>query len=213
LLTQRVNGKVQTEHIAALGSIDAAMSVGERLAFWAKLPERLARLGNRVGPNDQAKIYAALNNRIPMVTSDEQRAAQEEYFTDEVQIAETIRDMAEGSVVGHKRVVAKAEDAIAKAALVVASFAADAANARERLAKLKRGESVSGGLGKRPDVLAMFKAAGWTPREIRRARRLASLTDEEFDTLRKRIDVATNAADEAIDREARRIIHGRSWAA
>ena len=75
--TRRVSGKMQTEHIASLGSIDAEVSVRERLAFWAKLPERLARLGNRVGPDDQAKVYAALHARIPMVTPDEQRAIQE----------------------------------------------------------------------------------------------------------------------------------------
>ena len=52
---QRVSGKMQSEHIASLGSVDAEVSVRERLAFWAKLPERLARLGNRVGPDDQAQ--------------------------------------------------------------------------------------------------------------------------------------------------------------
>ena len=76
--TRRVAGKVRSEHIASLGSVDADVSVRERLAFWAKLPERLARLGNRVGPDDQAKIYGALHARIPMVTPDEQRAIQEE---------------------------------------------------------------------------------------------------------------------------------------
>ena len=75
--TRRVSGKMRSEHIASLGSVDAEVSVRERLAFWAKLPERLARLGNRVGPDDQAKVYAALHARIPMVTPDEQRAIQE----------------------------------------------------------------------------------------------------------------------------------------
>jgi hypothetical protein len=51
MLTRRVAGKMHTEHIASLGSVDAEVSVRERLAFWAKLPERLARLGNRVGAN------------------------------------------------------------------------------------------------------------------------------------------------------------------
>ena len=76
--TRRVSGKMQSEHIASLGSVDAEVSVRERLAFWAKLPERLARLGNRVGPDDQAKVCVALHARIPMVMPDEQRAVQEE---------------------------------------------------------------------------------------------------------------------------------------
>jgi hypothetical protein len=64
--TRRVAGKMHSEHIASLGSVDADVSVRERLAFWAKLPERLARLGNRVGPDDRDKIIAALGARIPV---------------------------------------------------------------------------------------------------------------------------------------------------
>ena len=75
--TRRVSGKMRSEHIASLGSIDAEVSVCERLAFWAKLPERIARLANRVGSDEHAKIYGALHARIPMVTAEEQRAIQE----------------------------------------------------------------------------------------------------------------------------------------
>src|SRR5271169_1402515 len=81
--TRRVAGKMQSEHIASLGTVDAAVSVRERLAFWAELPARLARLGNRVGPDDQPKIYGALHARIPMVTPDEQRAVQAENAKDD----------------------------------------------------------------------------------------------------------------------------------
>jgi hypothetical protein len=37
--TRRVAGKMQSEHIASLGTVDADVSARERLAFWAKLPE------------------------------------------------------------------------------------------------------------------------------------------------------------------------------
>jgi len=178
--TRRVAGKVTAEHVGALGSVDADLSVRERLAFWSKLPQRLASLGNRVGPDQH-----------------------------EAQMSEAMRDMAEGSVAGHKRVIADAEDAIAKAQPAASAFAADAADARARLAKLKRGESVSGGLGKRPDALAMFKAAGWTPRQISRAMRLASLTEDEFKMLEGRIYIGLDASEKALDREARRIIRER----
>jgi hypothetical protein len=60
--TRRVAGKMQSEHIASLGTVDADISVRERLAFWAQLPARLAGLGNRVRP-DQPKIYGALHAR------------------------------------------------------------------------------------------------------------------------------------------------------
>jgi hypothetical protein len=209
--TRRVAGRVTAEHVGALGSVDADLSVRERLAFWSRLPQRLVSLGNRAGADQHPKFYAAIHARIAMVTPDEQRAAQEEYFTDSAQISEAMRDMAEGMVAGHKRLIADAEKAVAEQhAPAVETFAADAAAAKDKLAKLKRGESVSGGLGKRPDPLAMFKAAGWTPRDIRRARLLSSLTPEEYKTLEGRIDIGLDASDKALDREARRIIRERN---
>ena len=81
--TRRVDGKVRSEHIASLGSVDADVSVRERIAFWAKLPGRLDRLGNRVAAAEHGKIYGALHARIPMVTPDEQRAVQEGNFKDD----------------------------------------------------------------------------------------------------------------------------------
>jgi hypothetical protein len=75
--TRRISGKIQSEHIASLGSVDAEVSVRERLAFWAKLPERLARLGNRIGSEIRPRSTPRWHARIPMVTPDEQRAIQE----------------------------------------------------------------------------------------------------------------------------------------
>jgi hypothetical protein len=112
--TQRVSGRMQSEHIASLGSVDAEVSVRERLAFWAKLPERLARLANRVGPDDQAKVYAALHARIPMVTPDEQRAIQEANAEDDERFWDAMRDIGASSVEGHKALIARAETKIAE---------------------------------------------------------------------------------------------------
>jgi hypothetical protein len=114
--TRRVSGKMQSEHIASLGSVDAAVSVRERLAFWAKLPERLARLGNRVGPDDQAKVYAALHTRIPMVTPDEQRAIQEANAEGDERFWGAMRDMGAASIAEHKALIARAETMIAERA-------------------------------------------------------------------------------------------------
>jgi head-tail adaptor len=69
------------------------MSVRERIAFWAKLPGRLAALGNRVGPDEHAKLYTAIHARIPMVTSDEQRDVQEENAKDEESFWGAMRDI------------------------------------------------------------------------------------------------------------------------
>jgi hypothetical protein len=44
--TCRVDGKVRHEHIASLGSIARSPSVADRMAFWSRLHERLAKLSN-----------------------------------------------------------------------------------------------------------------------------------------------------------------------
>jgi hypothetical protein len=46
--TSRIDGKVRHEHIASIGSVDVLPSVEDRLAFWQRLHERLAKLSNRV---------------------------------------------------------------------------------------------------------------------------------------------------------------------
>src|SRR5271155_5445460 len=112
--TQRVAGKMQSEHIASLGSVGADVSVRERLTFWAELPGRLARLGNRVGPDDQPKIYSALHARIPMVTPDEQRALQAENAKYDEQFWGGIRDLNASGVEQHKSLIASAEKKIAE---------------------------------------------------------------------------------------------------
>ena len=101
--------QVQSEYIGALGSVDAAVSVRERLAFWAKLPERLTRLGNRIGADEHERIYAALHARIPMVTPDEQRAVQEENAKDDERFWELMRDLNAADAEGHKLLIASAE--------------------------------------------------------------------------------------------------------
>jgi hypothetical protein len=40
LETRRIEGKVQNEHVASLGSVEVPPTVPERLAFWQRLHER-----------------------------------------------------------------------------------------------------------------------------------------------------------------------------
>jgi hypothetical protein len=208
--TRRVSGKMRSEHIASLGSVDAEVSVRERLAFWAKLPERLARLGNRVGPDDQAKVYAALHARIPMVTPDEQRTVQEENAKGDERFWEAMRDMGIASVEEHRALIARAETKIAEQQPKAADAGERAQAAKDRLERIRRGESVPGGLGKPFDVRAALKAEGFTERDLRRTRLLASLTEAEMkQASAKTCAEVVDAADRAIEREARRIIRAR----
>ena len=207
--TRRISGKMHTEHIASLGSVDADVSVRERLAFWAKLPDRLARLGNRVGPDEHGKIYGALHARIPMVTPDEQRAIQEENTKDDERFWDTIHDMNASMVEGHKALIVTAEAKIAEVAPDVAKAAERREAAKARLEKIRRGEDVAGGLFSKPiDVIAICKKAGWAPRDFRRARLAASLTKIEFEAALANAH-PSEAADKAFGREARRIVRAR----
>jgi hypothetical protein len=66
--THRVGGKVRHEHIASLGSIETPLSFANRVAFWQRVHERLAKLSNRIDPATQGKIRGDIHTQIPMVT-------------------------------------------------------------------------------------------------------------------------------------------------
>jgi hypothetical protein len=80
LETRRTAGKVANEHIASLGSVEVPMTVAGRQAFWAHLWERLPKLSNRIGADDQVKIRNAVHARIPMVMPEEANAAEAAYW-------------------------------------------------------------------------------------------------------------------------------------
>jgi hypothetical protein len=206
--TRRISGKVQSEYVGALGSVDAAVSVRERLAFWGKLPQRLAALGNRVGPDEHAKIISILDARIPMVTQEDLRAVQEENAKDDEKFWDAMHGMNAASTEEHKLMIASAEAKRKEHERLSADAAEKREVARERLAKLARGETVAGGLGKKLDMAAVAKAAGLTARDIRRARLYASLNPAEFETALDRAKTV-EAADTAMNREVRRVLRER----
>ena len=70
----REDGKVKHKHVASLGSVWDE-SLQERERFWIECEDRLARLGNRIGP-DLDRLRQTIAVRIPLVT-DADRAAME----------------------------------------------------------------------------------------------------------------------------------------
>jgi len=46
--TRRVSGRVRHEHVASFGSVEVPPSVEDRIAFWQRLHERVAKLANRM---------------------------------------------------------------------------------------------------------------------------------------------------------------------
>jgi hypothetical protein len=146
--TRRIDGKVRHEHIATLGSIEISPSVEARLAFWQRLHERLAKLANRVDAAMQGKILGDVHARIPMVTLDEQRAKQLENAEADEKFWTRLRDVNEATAEDQRALSAKAEQTASGLQAQAADAAANAATAKERAERIKRGEDVPGGIGK-----------------------------------------------------------------
>jgi hypothetical protein len=201
---RRAAGKVHAEHVGALGSVDAALSVRGRVACQGAW----AALGNRVGVDEHPKILEALHGRIPMVTVDEIRVVQDEGFKDEERFWDTLHGLNASHIEGLKGHIALAESKIAEMQPEVAKAAEKVEAARIKREKLKAGEAVAGGLGKSPDLVGILKAAGFTARDFRRMRLTGSLTKAEFEMALANTHAA-EAADKAFAREARRLIRAR----
>jgi hypothetical protein len=175
--TKRAGGKVRHEHIASLGSVDVPPSVRGRLTFWAKLHERFAKLDNRVDAEAQAKILGPIHARIPMVTPDEQRSLQVENAKADEELWSHLHESDAKQIEGHKGLIRSAEQTVAstQAAMIVAD--AKIAAAKERIARIQRGENVAGGFGEPMDFDKVLRAAGWTASDLKRARLLAVITE------------------------------------
>jgi hypothetical protein len=167
--TRRADGRVRHEHLASLGSIPLPLTPAGRIAFWAKLHERLARLSNRLDAAAQGKILAAVHARVPMPTPDDQRAVQLENARTEAKQWEDLRDIAAERAKGHTELIAQAEQARAASETAAAATAAQSADAQERVARLERGEDVPGGLGKPMSAKDIVAALGWTASDVRNA--------------------------------------------
>jgi hypothetical protein len=91
--TGRAKGKVRAEHIDSLGSVSLPLTVADRIQFWHRLHERLARLGNRIDSEAQAKLLASIYERVPMTTMAELHAEQLKNAEDEERFWLSLCDM------------------------------------------------------------------------------------------------------------------------
>jgi hypothetical protein len=96
--TRRADGKVLQQHVAALGSVPTPPSINDRMAFWAALHERLARLSNRISTDDQHKVMAAIHARVPMVMPDEQRRLQRDNAANDLSLFSGLHDLTEATL-------------------------------------------------------------------------------------------------------------------
>jgi hypothetical protein len=164
--TRRCGGKIRHEHIGSLGSIELEPSIYARIEFWNHLHERLARLSNRLGGHGQAKVLGQVHTRIPMVTADEQRALQAENAEADVRFWEMTHSFGESTIHDHKGLKATTERKIAEMESTQAETTASLDAAKKRLARIKAGEDVAGGLHAPKDFEQALIEAGFTKKQL-----------------------------------------------
>lgn len=199
---RRVEGKVRPEHVASRGSIPVEMSIDDRVAFWASLHQRLGRLSNRLDATAQAKLLGEGHARIPMVTVEEIRAHQLANAEADERFWSGLADMQTDQAEGNRQLAAQAERKAAEAKRAAENATAGAESAKERIERLKRGEAVSGGLGKPVNVQRIMREAGMTTADFRRMLRTHMIAElggeagfqELLDEIHKRHRAAEKAA-------------------
>jgi hypothetical protein len=104
-----------------------------------------------------------------MVTPDEQRSLQVENSKADEQFWSSSRDTHAEKVEGHKGLVATVERAIAAGQAGIAEADGKTAAAKERLDRLARVSPSPAGSTSRSCSKMLYKEAGWTASEVRRA--------------------------------------------
>ena len=139
------------------------MTTADRVAFWARLHQRLAKLANRIGAEEQGKILGSVHARIPMVTIDEQRALQRENAEAVEKFWAGLQSMSAEMATGQRGLAALASQKAADSEAMAKDAAEKATAAKDRLDRLAKGEDVAG-LGKRENFEKALMDAGWDSR-------------------------------------------------
>ena len=163
--TRRVDGQVRQEHIAGLGAARLPLSPETRLQFWEKLYPRLARLANRLDDVAQAKILGVVHQRIPMVTGDERRGLQLAAARDEAKFWEVMRESNEEMSRGQRALATAADRGSAATKQAAENAAKHVAAAKDRIARLERGEDIGGTT--KTDMQQLCRSIGITDSDIR----------------------------------------------
>jgi hypothetical protein len=152
----------------------------DRVAFWVRLHERLAKLSNRIDPEAQGKILDDAHARVPMVTVDERRALQLDAARTDAQQRAALRVMLAEQADGHEKTAAHATAKPAASKAVAEIVDRDAKRAQEHVEAIERGESVEGAADKPDDLRAELRALGATDADLRHCLLLASVPKERW---------------------------------
>jgi hypothetical protein len=174
--TRRVDGKVQHEHIAALGSVRLPISPETRTNFWHQLWPRLARLDNTLDTDIKEKVCDALRERIPIVMPDELHALRVEAAKADEKWWSAIQARLEEQAADNLIHAQKAKAAADSATDGAENAAKHASAAKQWRGKLERGDGVARGI-KRPDTERMLRKMGFTDADFRHWRVMKTIHD------------------------------------
>lgn len=174
--TRRYDGKVHQEHVAGLGSVARPPSVADRIAFWERLHQRLSQLSNRIDGEAHAQIMGSVHARIPMVIPDEVRALQLEKAEAVERQWSALQVMAQERLAGHKELQVMIDREIAQDEIAIPDLNSNVTRARDRIARLKAGESVAG-----IDKPLTPAEMGFSRAQIRHMMHLAEIGDAGFE--------------------------------
>jgi len=210
--TSRLGGKVTHVHVAGLGSVPLSPSAADRIAFWTKLHQRLEALSNRVDAEQRRAILTAIHARIPMPTMDDHQAVQLERAQADARFWETFAEMQAERIEGNKGLLATAQRAIAEGEPLAADAAAKAKAAKDRLARVEKGEAVAGipAPMTRADLL---RISGMTEAQLQHCERVAGIAAAGSDRWRLMMterERRTARAEKAVVRQLHRMATGGS---
>jgi hypothetical protein len=192
---RRADGRVRHEQLASLGSVKLPLTIEGRDAFWWKLHDMLARLGNRLDAAGIAKVLGDVHARIPMVTSDERTADAIVAAERDQQIWDGMHNIFNGAATGMADMADKANAASAYSRKHAAEAAANSAAAKERIERLRRGEHVEA--SKPADFEKELRDAGFKTGDIQHLRQLADLPKDLLPAIRDEALRASRRAERA----------------
>lgn len=209
--TRRDGGRVRHEHIAGLGSVPIAPTFTDRIAFWTKLHQRLDGLSNRVDAAARGAILTAIHARIPMPTLDDQQAVQLERAQADARFWQSLADGYAEQIEGNKKLLGTAQKAITEREPLAADTAAKAQAAKDRLARVEKGEDVAG-IGPPLTRKDMLRITGMTEAEAQHCERMAAIceVDGMFKFVVDEGMRRQERAEKAIVRRLHRALHPRS---
>jgi hypothetical protein len=181
--TARLHGKVHQHYVASLGSIPPDPSPHDRIAFWQRVNQKLAKLANRIDAATQAKLRGEIHGRIPMPSIQDQREVQQANAQADATCWKALEYLSSADAKGHRAMASKAANTAAEVEARAAQAKQNAEAATDRLAKLARGEEISGGLGRPAEIDAVLRAEGWTKADFRRMSSLGEISVNEFETM------------------------------